>query len=147
MVATRRLETIERILRPVRSALEKLTRTRERRPGDYLCNRSTYLSEEKLDCEALMLGRLIQSLVACELWPIPETSSCPYSASKLLDAVRNLPQSRTPIKHLQSHADCFPIPKLKDTLNAIAEGTNTSLTTPEQTRRLSAQAKKSGLSF
>lgn len=144
MVATRRLETIELILRPVRSALDRLSRTRERRPGDYLCNQSTYHSAEKLDCEALMLGRLIQSLVACKLWPVPETSSCTHSAANLMDAIRNLPQSRTSIKHLQSHADCFPIPKLKDTLNAIADST-TSLTTPEQARRLSAQAKKSGL--
>ena len=146
MVATRRLETIELILRPVRSALDRLSRTRERRPGDYLCNQSTYSSTEKLDCEALMLGKLIQFLVASELWPVPETSSCPYSAAKLIDVVRNLPRERTTLGRTNSHKDCFPILKLKETLDGIADGIK-SLTTPKQTRRLSAQAKKSGLNF
>ena len=146
MVATRRLDIIELLLRPIQTAVDKLLRPDQRNRGNFLCGRSSYYDSENAECEALMLGKLIQFLVSSDLWPVPEPSSYEYSASQLMDLVRTLSLDSIGIEHLYNHQSCFPIPKLEETLDAIANG-QTRLTSPEQTRLLSAQAKKSGLSF
>ena len=139
MVVTRRLDIIALLLRPIQTAVDKLLM-----PGNFGPGWNTDFVSPRARCEALMLGKLIQFLASVGLWPIPDPYTYQHSAMHLMKILRTLSVGSTEIEHTHNHRNCFPIPNLKKTLDAIANG-DTHLTIPEQRRRLSAQAKKSGL--
>lgn len=94
------------------------------------------------ECQALMLGQLIQSLVSVDLWPIPLfPATCPKSVDTLQRRLRTISVNGS---SEIGHANCTPLPDYTAAIVAVLRGL-TSLTTAKQLDHLSVQAAKTGL--
>lgn len=145
---------INALLSPVHEVLGKMLQPANKPSRSSICREAERLfsphpfsleSREKgqqLDCEAIMLGRLIQFLTAAELWPLPSFTTYQRSVMALGDSLKTLSIKGYPGNH---HHLCNLLPDHSTSVDTVINGLD-SVATDSQKRHLEAQAKKSGLS-
>lgn len=148
-MVSRRQAAVDDLLAPLQAALSQLYHQSSPqnsfgRLQDQFCrmrgcsNNFTDVSQ----CEALLLGKLIRSLVRVDLWPVPSSATCAKSVLMLQTGLKGIAVNGA--AHT-NHVKCTPLPNHAASIDAVINGL-TSLTTPSQKRHLEGQAKKSGLS-
>lgn len=144
---SRRQAAVDDLLAPLQAALTQLYQPPPQYGNGWLQDEACRMcgcysnSTDASQCEALLLGKLIRSLVTVGLWPVPSSVTYALSMHLLQADLKSITVNGA--AHTK-HEDCTPLPNHAASIDAVTDGL-TSLTTPSQKRHLEAQAKKSGL--
>ncbi|RYP08552.1 hypothetical protein DL765_008736 [Monosporascus sp. GIB2] len=127
LMHTHRLEAINELLQPIRSAIDQAAM------GSCLFG--------KPGCEALLVGSSIRSLAAREIWPLPDNSAWKLSAEMLKFRLEDITFCHDILEPMHAAcADSF----IRENIKPTEKWKKPELTDFHK-RHLAAQAKKSGL--
>ncbi|KAI1134664.1 hypothetical protein F5Y05DRAFT_397810 [Hypoxylon sp. FL0543] len=130
-IEDRRLETIRKMLDPLRKVVTRLTQV-SKDNSKPLCTGCRY----EVDCEVTMLGAIVRSLTPSGLYPIPKPEDISISIMELADKLK-----ATDSKSRLNGHKCTALPKDVGETFFKAGPELTEL----QVKHLKAQAKKTGL--
>lgn len=148
MLSVQRLDLVRRMLAPVHQLLESLLGLGPASPAKCAA-KNPFLLHESKQCEAVLLGSLMKSLVAQELYPLPSAEAFEGSVASLFQTLSALypnedaPKGRNPFEFVpvnetrtsihplqmnlnygneynrSDHTACNPTPDLKAQIDAV----------------------------
>ncbi|KAI1758808.1 hypothetical protein GGR53DRAFT_515806 [Hypoxylon sp. FL1150] len=141
LISVYRVEMLEKMLKPVEDVVWKLLRGAQN--ATKFCTHDTGKGKkgrtEKSACETSMLGAIIRSLHAKNLWPIPKPEVFDDSVSTLASKLKRI-NSKTCL----DHHECQALPEINKTIELIETSSRFKL--PEDLKQhLMVQAEKTGL--
>lgn len=142
---SRRVTLIHSLLYLISKALCVLRTHTTHNGRDFLCQKQGDAhDDERLDCEALMLGRLIRCLSNHGLYHDTHIDPPNYrgSVATLERKLRTISIRGHPGR---DHVNCVPIPHHAASIDTVINRLS-SIASVDQLRHLAAQAEKSGIS-